>query len=674
MPAVEEKAPDLPGDLERIIDRCLSKNKEARFEDAKQLLGALESLLPTRYRRTLGEDETPYPGLTSFQERHADRFFGRTREVVRMANQVRERPLMAVVGPSGVGKSSLVRAGLVPSLKAAGELWEIFITRPSRHPVSTLAGLLQPLTRSSTVDLSARIEEQKALAGRLRAEPGYLGSVLRSRSGSKGGSILLFVDQFEELYTMVPDPEERKAYTSCLAGAADDASAPLRVVVSMRSDFLDRVGENPAFLDELSRSLMFLQAPDRQALFEAITMPAELAGYTFEDEAIVEEMLQSLQHSPAALPLLQFAASKLWENRDRSRKLLTRKSYDAMGGIAGTLATHADEVLGSLAPPTQKLVRAIFMRLVTPDGTRAIVDIKELLQLYSDRGEVQRVIDHLVAARLLVVQSRSEEEGPAVELVHESLVDSWPRLRRWLDESHEDAAFLSQLRTAAKQWGAKGKSQGLLWRGEAMEEARRFHTRYKGPLSALEQEYLNEVFALAVRSARIRKAAIVSAFGFLILLLAVGAVALVLIQGARKEAQIQARKAKIEARKAREAQRETIRQYERAAAERKGRLKAVKLVQTKEKKLKTTESKYNMTRKQLEEAYERAEALRRKAENASRLARSAASRAQKSADDLAKVAKSERKLKQKYENLYQKEKALRQRYQRRLKKIATGTL
>ena len=315
---------------------------------------------------------------------------------MKLANQIRERPINAVVGPSGVGKSSFVRAGVIPALKDSGEPWETFVTRPGRSPLSALAGLLQPITRSTTADLHERIREQEALTERLRKEPGYLGTILRSRARRENESILLFVDQFEELYTLVDDPEERKAYTACLTGAADDASAPLRVVVSMRSDFLDRAAEDSRFVEELTRGLMFLQPPDKEGLTEAITMPARMAGFSFEDEAMVEDMLNELSATPGALPLLQFSASKLWDNRDQKRQLLTRSAYDAMGGIGGALATHADEVMSALGPPAQKLLRALLLRLVTSDGTRAITDVSELLALSEDPDDVQRLVDYLV--------------------------------------------------------------------------------------------------------------------------------------------------------------------------------------------------------------------------------------------------------------------------------------
>jgi hypothetical protein len=180
--------------------------------------------------------------------------------------------------------------------------------------------------------------------------------------------LLLFVDQFEELYTLVPDAAERRAFTAALAAIADDNAAPLRVVVSMRSDFLDRVGEDPRFMEELSRGLVFLSAPDRTGLREALEQPLELVGYRFETPQMLDEMLAALEGTPGALPLLQFAAAKLWDARDRERRMLTLDSFRAIGGISGALAAHADDVVRNQSAMeqvlTQKIPRARILTIV----------------------------------------------------------------------------------------------------------------------------------------------------------------------------------------------------------------------------------------------------------------------------------------------------------------------
>ena len=524
MPSIADNVAGLPDRLEHIVTRCLAKKKLERYGSAAELLADLEPLLPGRAGRNLVADESPYAGLNAFQEADANRFFGRSQDIAAMVARLRDQALVGVVGPSGVGKSSFVRAGVAPALKASGDSWEVIIVRPGRHPLAALAGSLESLRDSRDSDPVVGDDP----AGRLRAEPGLFGARLRARAKRKRTQILLFVDQHEELYTLVPDAAERRAFTACLAGAADDPSGPLRVLVSMRSDFLDRAAEDRGFVEELTRGLVFLQPPNRAGLEEALVQPLEMLGYSFEPE-IVSAMLSTLESTPGPLPLLQFTAAKLWEARDKARRVLTRETYDAMGGVAGALATHADEVLAGFTAPDQKLVRSIFQRLVTPERTRAIVDASDMRDIAPD---VDRLIGLLVAARLLVVHTRGDGEGAAaVELVHESLIKSWPKLRRWLDENQEDAAFIAQLRAAAKQWDQKGRVQGLLWRNEAMEEARLWRARYPYELPEREGAYLAAVFALATRATRIRRRIVIGSFAFLLAVVAAGGVLLIQIQG-----------------------------------------------------------------------------------------------------------------------------------------------
>ncbi|WP_224248433.1 serine/threonine protein kinase [Hyalangium gracile] len=597
MPRLRDLAPDVPAELAEVVDRCLLKRKQERFPDALALLRALEPFLPGRYARELRVDESPYAGLSSFQESDADRFFGRSREITALVGRLRDRPLLAVVGPSGAGKSSFVRAGLVPVLKRSGEAWETHVVRPGREPLGALAHLLAPLVTSST-SLADDLKEHHKLVERLRAEPGIVGSVLRGRARRQRQRILLFVDQFEELYTLVPDARERLAFTACLSGLADDATSPIRVVLSIRSDFLDRVPEDERFMAELNQGLFFLTTPQRQGLRDALVQPAEMAGYRFETPAMVDGMLQHLESTQGALPLLQFAATQLWEQRDPARKLLTEQSYTAMGGIAGALASHAGSVLNGLSPQGYALARAIFLRLVTPERTRAIVSLEELRELSRDTRELQGVIDQLVQARLLVVQTGGGATGATVELVHESLIHGWPALKRWLDEGQEDSAFLEQLRNAARQWQANHRDRELLWRGEVVEEARRFQRRYQGELPQVQQEFLKAVFAQAATSTRRKRALVAGSMVFLGLLVAASAVALVVIRNAQRDAERQANLARGEVERRRESEAKAV----EAEAQARQRLAEV---QAKELERQQAWNKAEQARQELADAYAR---------------------------------------------------------------------
>ena len=406
--------------------------------------------------------------------------------------------------------------------------------------MAALANIVVPMLTTAGTDPSAQVAEHQTALQRLYQEPGYLGTLLRSRARAHGRKILLFVDQFEELFTLIREADERMAFTACLAGMADDPLSPLRLMLSIRSDFLERVAEDQHFMSELSKHLVFLAPPDRAGLRDSIVRPAEMVRYRFETPAVVENMLDTLQVTPGCLPLLQFAATKLWEARDRDRRLFTEQSYRRLGGVAGALATHADSVLASLSPRAQSLTRTIFLQLVTPERTRAIASVAELSELTDAPEDAERVIHQLVDARLLVIQRNNRGSSATVEIVHESLVHSWPTLTHWLDENQDDAVFLEQLRAAAKQWEGRDRSADLLWRGETLEEARSWRRRYRGMLPPLHEQFLHAGFALAARDARIKRVGMAGTIVFLSMLVVAAAVALVTIRSAEQRASEQA--------------------------------------------------------------------------------------------------------------------------------------
>jgi eukaryotic-like serine/threonine-protein kinase len=478
-----------------------------------------------------------------------------------MVARLRDRPLVGVVGPSGAGKSSFVRAGVIPALER-GERWEAAVTRPGRNPLEALAAA--GLALVSTADGRADDDGAGDLAERLRREPGAFGELLRRRARGRGVRVLLYVDQFEELYTLGGDVEERRAYLACLLGAADDPMTPVRVVVSMRSDFLDRLAEDTGFVDALTPGLMFLAPPAADGLRAALVEPAAYVGYRFETESIVDDMVAELAATTGALPLLQFAAGQLWEERDRSRRLLTEAAYRRIGGVAGALASHADAVVAGLAPAAQSLARRVLERLVTPERTRDVVEVADLVAMTDEADAVQKVIDHLVDARLLVVHA-GEAGAAAVELVHESLVETWPTLRRWLDQDQADAALLARLRTAAKQWDEAGRPDGLLWRGEATAEARRWRDEYRGELPRRERAYLEATFRLADRAARSRRFVVAGTIGVLAALVVAAAFALVWIRDAERAAVKEAERALAETERAREANEKLAEEQRRQA-------------------------------------------------------------------------------------------------------------
>jgi WD40 repeat protein/serine/threonine protein kinase len=541
IPSVREHRQDL-GPLADVIDRCLIKHKQNRTGTARELLEQLQSLLPAARTRRLDYENNPFAGLAAFQESDADRFFGRDRDIEQIVTELRSRPLVAVVAPSGVGKSSLIRAGVIPALKRSGEGWDACVVRPGRGALAALAGVLAQMQSTDSVaegeghGASARAsgplldgpsrEMLDPVLQRVRTEPGYLGARLRALAWSKLRRILIFVDQFEELWTLGTPPQERAAFMACLAALADDAASPLRVVVSMRSDFLDRLADDRHFKTEVMRGLVLLPPMGRAGLREALLRPVEACELRFESDALVDDMLDALEATQGALPLLQFTAARLWELRDADRRLLTEDSYRKLGGVGGALARHAEDTLARMAPAHQSLVREIFRQLVTAEGTRAVLGRRELRQTLAgddaDQGADRvtdpaadqvpdQVIEELVRARLLVA-SEGEDGEDRVEVVHEALLSSWPRLVSWQHEHAESARLRDQLRAAARQWIERGRSRGLLWRGDALLEYRVWRVRYQGALTDTENEFARASLREETRGRRLRRLAVGVAF------------------------------------------------------------------------------------------------------------------------------------------------------------------
>ncbi|HRI62804.1 MAG TPA: protein kinase [Polyangium sp.] len=521
MPSLRQACPDA-GPLAEIVDRCLLKNRDDRYASIAELQSALEKL-QSRPNESLPvvDDASPFAGLSAFQEADARRFFGRDRDIAMVVGKLRQQQLVSIAGPSGAGKSSFVRAGVIPALKQAGKVLETFVVRPGRRPLSALADVLAFMSDSS----AEAGDDVNAIVETLRTQPGYLGARLRSRCRRRGAEhrIVLFVDQLEELHTLGIDPAERAAFCACIEGVADDASSPLRVIVTIRADFLDRLSSDRRFMEEVTRGLVFLPPLGREGLLDALVKPLQNVRYKFEDEQLCSEMLADLEGTKSPLPLLQFTATKLWELRDTEARILTRQSYRALGGIAGALSAHADAVIEGFAAPEQRLVRSILMRLVTPERTRAIVQMGELHALDADTSKVDSIIDRLAVARLVSIESSDDQAGKIIELTHESLIERWSKLRQWLDENEQDAQFLAQLRTAATQWEKNDEAEGLLWRDRAAIEAGQWlERRQSSPtesqttsLGPREERFLHAVIRYSERTRRWRRRIAVGAVGAL---------------------------------------------------------------------------------------------------------------------------------------------------------------
>ena len=492
---------ELPAPLCMLVANCLARDPEQR-PGAPQVVRELQALLPARAPSATSE-ESPFRGLLPFDEQHQGLFFGRDAEIAAVVERLRQVPVLPVVGPSGVGKSSFLQAGVVPRLREQGALTVISL-RPGRHPFSTLATRLlatrgashstafgtphapDPLPPGSTDPRPPSPPDPRRLARQLRRSPQRLNLELLQLAQRSDSSVLLLLDQAEELYTLTADAEERRAFMQALCGAADLPDAPVRVLFTLRDDFLGRLAEGPEARQVLGQ-ITVLGRPGPAALEQIVTRPVQAVGYAYDDPQLPQEMVDAIEGELSCLPLLQFAGEVLWRRRDRKDRKLRRADYQELGGVAGALARHADEALAALAPGEVELARAILLRLTTPQGTRRQLPRAEALEGLGEAAGP--VLGRLTAARLVTSRQAEEGQEPGLDLAHESLVHTWTRLRRWMEASRGERTKLDEMQQAALLWEQRGRSAAEVWQGEALRDAADL-ARRSWPPSAVVAQFL----------------------------------------------------------------------------------------------------------------------------------------------------------------------------------------
>ncbi len=504
-----ERMREIAPRLTDLVLACLAKGPADR-PSAAEVSRRLDALLARGPRR---ETQSPFRGLQPFTEDHAGLFYGRDAEIEAFVERLRGAPTLPVVGPSGAGKSSFVRAGVFPRLREQGS-WLILSTRPGSDPIASLVDLLTDPANTSAVGGDG--DSVAISAAELRESPSLLGLRLLELAEGRGCRVMLFVDQFEEVLTLVQDDDLRSAYVEAVCSAADDPEAPVRVVFSLRDDFLGRMAEGEHARRALGR-VAVLRSPGPAALRETLSRPLEAVGYDYDDPGLVDEMIDSVRGEAASLPLLQFTAQMLWERRDRDGRRLRRCVFEAAGGVAGALAEHADGVLEGLTPEQVSVARQILLRLATPERTRKVLSSRQALEGLGEVGP--RVLERLTGARLIVVRrARHGDTGDdQLEVVHEALIREWGQLSRWIEESHEELAFLAEVGQAARLWEQRGGRPDEVWTGDALGEARRIVARCSAPVTEQVRAFLRASEARARHLRRRRRGLILAGLGALAL-------------------------------------------------------------------------------------------------------------------------------------------------------------
>lgn len=521
LPPLAAHRSGLPAALDAVIERATAKDPLERYENVEELLkdmrraigrteiGGLEIRelgvnLQSSNPLILTADDNPYKGLRAFGEGDAQDFFGRealTQQLlVRMGEGGDLARFLAVVGPSGSGKSSVVGAGLVPALRRGAlpgsDQWFIVEMMPGPHPLEELEAAL---LRVAVTPAVATLHATSLLAQLKEDKRGLLRAVRRCLPEDPNVELVLVIDQFEEVFTLVQDEALRAHFLDSLVTAALDERSRVRVLVTLRADFTDRP-LNYVDFGELLRQRMEVVLPlTPDELERAIVGPAERVGLQLEP-GLVTAILHDVSDQPGALPLLQYALTELFEKRDGHT--LTKKAYAEVGGVLGALGRRAEEVFASLDTDGQALARQLFLRLVTlgegVEDTRRRVLRAELESLstkdtkkHEENLSVLRgLIEVFGKHRLLSFDRDPVTRGPTVEVAHEALLHEWPRLREWLSESRADVRLQRQLATAAAEWQRAKNEVSFLLTGAKLEQFEGWAANTTVALTSDEQAYL----------------------------------------------------------------------------------------------------------------------------------------------------------------------------------------
>lgn len=452
----------------------------------------------------------PYRGLLAFREEDAKFFFGRQTYTNKLVALVQQPSLVAVVGASGSGKSSVVFAGLIPHLRAQGN-WQIVDFRPGDRPLDALAAALIPLLEPQ-LDKSKKREKKRKLVAEFRKESYGLRDVVEEIIYSNPGvRLLLVIDQFEELYSSCKDEQERLCFLERLLETVP-YTLNFNVVLTLRADFFGHVLSYRPLADALEYADLKLGPMNRQELREAIEKPAEQCSVELEP-GLTELILDAVSEEPGNLPLLEFALTLLWEAK--SEHQLTHSAYGAIGGVEKALASYAQQNYEQLNRLEQLVAKKLFLELTQlgegPKDTRRQVQKKDLvdllqkevlihfgLQAKKQQSEmlpkrqalVERVIQKMATAKLVVTRAldKDGERVAVVDVAHEALIRHWSLLGDWLEKEREALKVKRTIETEAQKWAAQDKPQrsAYLLRGKRLTEAENFIQNYGKSIALLE--------------------------------------------------------------------------------------------------------------------------------------------------------------------------------------------
>lgn len=488
----------------------------------------------------------PYLGLGPFQEKDADRFFGREKLTEQLWKKFRDlnepsvsgEPiirLLPIIGPSGSGKSSLARAGLIPELARQPlpglDSARIAVLTPGTHPLEALAGVMARIATNDASPVKKTGEFFEVLNKKYKEE--HYDGLLRIANllpSIENSSLVVMVDQFEEVYSLCEDKDERQVFIENLLHTACDRSGRVSVILTLRSDFLGETQSNEKLNIAIARQGEIVPAMSEAELRNAISKPAANAGHPL-DEYTIDQLISQTKGREGALPLLQFALTRIWEGL--AEGIEPAQSLRNIGGVGGALAGEAERLYDKLKDDQKNTARRAFMAMVQlGEGTRDTrrrVRIADLTVPGEDSEQVRRVLNIFSRRATRLITLSSDEAGiQTAEVSHEALLEHWHALNTWLDNSRDDLRFQRRMDEATRHWENKGRPEGLIWRPPDLDLLDKFHQRKRAEMNQLQIEFFEASLGAEKERARekekqqkrVRNFAIVLA---VLLLLAIGA-------------------------------------------------------------------------------------------------------------------------------------------------------
>ncbi|MEM7287017.1 MAG: extracellular solute-binding protein [Actinomycetota bacterium] len=492
---IEQVRGALPVGVRAVVEDLVTSDAEP--EVAAFVTGVRRALSDPDAEAGWSEElENPYKGLRAFGFGDAETFFGRERLVARLVNRIAlpgpKGRFIAVVGPSGSGKSSVVRAGLLPAVRAGAapgsEQWFTTAMTPAPHPFESLEGALTAIAIEPPVSLLDAI-----------IEDGGLHRTLHRILPDDGSQLVLLVDQFEELFTQV-DESTAERFLDALVDAIAHEGSRLHVVATLRADFYDRPLRHRGIGELVREGTEVITPMTPEELERAITGPTDAVGVRYEP-GLVAALINDVVDRPGALPLLQYALTELFDAREGAA--ITAQAYHDLGRVSGALVARAESLLFGLGADADNVARQLFLRLVTlgegSDDTRRRILRSEVESLPVDHVVLASILDTFGRHRLLSFDRDPVTRGPTVEISHESLLTGWHRLEHWIESARDDVRNQRRLAEAMEEWNAADQRDDYLLRGGRLAQLDAWAATSKFTLSTAEQDFLTSSLDVRAR-------------------------------------------------------------------------------------------------------------------------------------------------------------------------------